>query len=190
MQRYALTLHDYPSMAAAVNNPPACMVPWSSLDLDRITALGGLADAQCGTCARVCGSAGCETLLIVDRAAQPGQLDISTGAGPKIVGDTTGRHRVTMKILGGARACHGIWNGKMFWDHQEPFGGWAARRRVRARDEDGSAVEPGQEMPEPSSPHVSSALPSDAEAEERSAKESEAIEAAPSDDLLSESTSS
>lgn len=120
-----LTLNDYPSFAdgRADNNPPTCGMSYKDLNLDKITALGGLIiGSDCGKCARVCGDVGCQDLLVVDLCTlENGHLDISTGAGNAIVGSDTGRWQVSVEYVDQSN-CEGIWNGKMFWDWEKPSG--------------------------------------------------------------------
>ncbi|TKA61262.1 hypothetical protein B0A49_09236 [Cryomyces minteri] len=111
------TLHDYPSMSAAAfsNNPPFCAVPWASLDLSRVVAFG---------------LAGCADLLVVDRCTvRQGHLDISTGAGMRIVGDTTGVWGVSVEEVD-AENCRGVWSGRMFFDWDSPMGKMGDARLV------------------------------------------------------------
>jgi len=130
-----LTLNDYPSFAdgRADNNPPTCGMSYKDLNLDRITALGGLvAGSDCGKCAHVCGSAGCEYFLVVDLCTlEAGHLDISTGGGMGVVGCDTGVYQVSVEYVDQSN-CAGIWNGDMFWSWDKPTGELAKLASIQA----------------------------------------------------------
>lgn len=125
--KQTLTLSDYPSKrnSTYTDNPPFCQVHWADLDLKRITAQGAMSLKEgrhnCGDCLRVCGSVGCKNLLVVDQTTvSPNHLDISTAAGPAIVGLDTGRFVVDVTKVE-PTLCRGIWNGKMLHDELEPW---------------------------------------------------------------------
>ncbi|KAF2754857.1 hypothetical protein EJ05DRAFT_479268 [Pseudovirgaria hyperparasitica] len=109
-----LTLNDYTVLKNAVNNPPACGIGYQHLDVNKITAIAGIGgnyDSKCGSCVQVCGSSSCGYLLVVDGCAGSDHIDISTVAGPSIVGSDTGNHDVTMKFVDSSN-CGGIWDGQ------------------------------------------------------------------------------
>ncbi|GME33538.1 hypothetical protein GTA08_BOTSDO01493 [Neofusicoccum parvum] len=131
------TLHDYPSLAdgRANNNPPWCEMNYDSLDLNSVTAYCAIDKSTCGACLNVCGSAGCKYMLAIDQCSRgDGLLDISTGAGPEICGDNTGHHQVTATQVD-AHNCEHIWNGKMFFDYQAPYGGLATLKSILDGDQ-------------------------------------------------------
>ncbi|KAL2354739.1 hypothetical protein BJ546DRAFT_41211 [Cryomyces antarcticus] len=157
------TFHDYPSMSAAAfsNNPPFCAVPWASLDLSRVVAFGLASPTDCGRCLRVCGVAGCADLLVVDRCTVlQGHLDISTGAGMRVVGDTAGMWGVSVNEVD-AENCRGVWSGRMFFDWDSPMGKMGDARLV-GRDVPAASprwMESMQLGPEPAVTEFSAPLP-------------------------------
>ncbi|MCJ1393010.1 hypothetical protein MMC18_005882 [Xylographa bjoerkii] len=81
-----ITLNDYPSLAAIALNPPYCGFAYNYplLDLTRVTAMETATSTDCGTCLRVCGAAGCQDVLTIDKGGRG--LDLSTGARDTVLG--------------------------------------------------------------------------------------------------------
>ncbi|KAF2433074.1 hypothetical protein EJ08DRAFT_694740 [Tothia fuscella] len=113
-----LTLHDYPSTANLPkhgdDSPGFCEMPYSSLDLSHTTAKCFIGKASCGECLNVCGTAGCQYMLVVDRCDRAqDHLDISIAAGPQIVGSDTGIYSGINSTVVEQSLCSGFWTGKM-----------------------------------------------------------------------------
>ncbi|KAK7510497.1 uncharacterized protein IWZ02DRAFT_492498 [Phyllosticta citriasiana] len=151
------TLHDYMVYASGIadSNPPWCEVSYNSLDLSSVTAFGGVTKNTCGSCIEVCGTVGCKHLLVIDQCSRPdGQLDISTGAGDQICGQTTGHCQVDVKSAD-AKNCAHIWNGRMFYDYTPLYGGFGELKKYV--DNKGGAV--ASSAPAPSSVETSAPAP-------------------------------
>ncbi|MCJ1401446.1 hypothetical protein MMC11_004659 [Xylographa trunciseda] len=82
-----ITLNDYPSLSTIALNPPYCGFAYNypRLDLARVTAMETATTADCGTCLRVCGAAGCKEVLVIDKGGRG--LDLSTGARTAVLGE-------------------------------------------------------------------------------------------------------
>ncbi|KAH0542430.1 hypothetical protein FGG08_003185 [Glutinoglossum americanum] len=112
-----ITVEDYPVFGPkSPNNPPFCGMPYDSLNLNLITAVQSLTQAECGTCLEVCGSAGCANVLAVDKGGVG--LDLSTGISKKVIGNNNGRGNAKWKPVAKAK-CKGIWDGRMFGEENE-----------------------------------------------------------------------
>lgn len=117
-----LTLHGCLSFSdgRADRNPAWRDVPYSSLELSCITGYGFVTHSSHGSCIRVCGSVGSMNLLVVDQyTLAADHFVISAGAGLEIAGSDTGNHMVTVTEVDPS-GCADIWDGRMFWDHQNP----------------------------------------------------------------------
>ncbi|MCJ1420636.1 hypothetical protein MMC32_006995 [Xylographa parallela] len=81
-----ITLNDYPSLSTIALNPPYCGFAYNypQLDLARVTAMETATPTDCGTCLRVCGAAGCQEVLVIDKGGRG--LDLSTGARDAVLG--------------------------------------------------------------------------------------------------------
>ncbi|KAJ2664960.1 hypothetical protein IWW48_000574 [Coemansia sp. RSA 1200] len=88
------TFNDYQQfpLSALKYNPPFCGMPYTSLDVTRITAVAGLTLEQCGTCLKVSSAADpakSTYVLAVDKCA--GGLDLSKPAFAKILNTDAGK---------------------------------------------------------------------------------------------------
>ncbi|KAF2841233.1 hypothetical protein M501DRAFT_532808 [Patellaria atrata CBS 101060] len=109
----SMTYHDYLSLADNVNNPPTCGIPYTSLDVNRITAWCGIGVEKCGTCLEVCGSRGCENVLVVDVCTNSaGHLDMSPTVVRNIEGSLDAGNWVVQVTEVDQSMCSGIWNGE------------------------------------------------------------------------------
>ncbi|KAJ1769419.1 hypothetical protein IW140_004338 [Coemansia sp. RSA 1813] len=91
----SVTYHDYQALPLELlkYNPPFCGMPYTSLDVTRITAVAGMTTDQCGTCLKVTNSANpskfvyvlavdkCMNALDISKPAFAQILDIDAGHG-------------------------------------------------------------------------------------------------------------
>ena len=98
-----ITPENYPDFGGYIYNPPFCGMPYSSLDLNRVTAMQD--GIQCGACLEVCGNNGCVDVLAIDQGGQG--LDLSTGAFGQIFGQADTPAYATWNPVDGGR-CAGI----------------------------------------------------------------------------------
>ena len=98
-----ITPENYPDFGGFDNNPPFCGMPYSSLDLNRVTAVQD--GVECGACIEVCGDNGCVSVLVIDQGGQG--LDLSTGAFGQIFGQADTPAYATWNPVDGGN-CDGI----------------------------------------------------------------------------------
>ncbi|CAG8609990.1 2864_t:CDS:2, partial [Ambispora gerdemannii] len=106
-----ITPEDYPVFGPkAVNNPPFCGMPYAELDLNRITAVQGLSQSECGTCLKVIGLADASKSVYVLAVDSGGQgLDLSTGAFMVLFGQNQSPAGASWSPVD-ASHCNGIWS--------------------------------------------------------------------------------
>ncbi|KAJ1654923.1 hypothetical protein IWQ61_005230 [Dispira simplex] len=106
-----ISTHDYIGLGAGLaNNPPFCGMPYAELKLDRITAVQGLQQSECGTCIKVtCGRNPSKSvyLLAVDKGGAG--LDINTQAYETLFNEPPGRAPATWEVTDSSQ-CAGVWN--------------------------------------------------------------------------------
>jgi hypothetical protein len=105
-----ISVENYPQIgASAPFNPPWCEMPWSELNLNRITAVQQMTKSECGKCLQVCGSSGCQYVMAVDKGGDG--LDLSTGCSINVIGNNNGRGYATWHDVSSSY-CNGIWSKK------------------------------------------------------------------------------
>ncbi|KAG9286026.1 hypothetical protein G9A89_022702 [Geosiphon pyriformis] len=105
-----VTPEDYPRFGpSAVNNPPFCGMPYAELDLNRITAVQGMSQSDCGTCLKVCKSSNSSAFVNVLAVDMGGNgLDLSTGVFQILFGQENTPDSVKWFPVD-TKYCDGVW---------------------------------------------------------------------------------